>query len=104
MCGVFLKNRNRSEVLYILLGILSVAEVVTDEAWQMEVWAVGIWNIRVRMIGCWPVEMWKWLGGSVGAERKTWGECVNDNMKLLGLQPEWGMFRDMWKDFISGQT
>ena len=34
----------------------------------------------------------------------TWGEHVNDDMKLLGLQPVWAMFRDMWRDFISGQT
>ena len=25
--------------------------------------------------------------------RKTWGECVKDDMKLLGLQSEWAMFR-----------
>jgi hypothetical protein len=24
-------------------------------------------------------------------------------MKLLGLQPEWEIFRDMWKDFIMGK-
>ena len=23
-------------------------------------------------------------------------ECVNDDMKLLGLQPEWAVFRDVW--------
>ena len=32
--------------------------------------------------------------------RKTWRECVNDDMKVLGLQPEWAIFRDMWRDFI----
>ena len=35
--------------------------------------------------------------------RKTWGECVNDDMKLLGLQPEWAVFRNVWRDFILGQ-
>ena len=27
---------------------------------------------------------------------------MNDDMKLLGLQPEWAIFKDMWRDFISG--
>jgi hypothetical protein len=35
-----------------------------------------------------------------GRGRKTWRECVNDNMKLIGLQPEWTISRDMWRDFI----
>ena len=30
--------------------------------------------------------------------RKTLRECVNDDMKLLGLQ--WAIFRDIWRDFI----
>ena len=34
--------------------------------------------------------------------RKTWGECVKDDMKLLGLQSEWTIFRVMWRDFIHG--
>ena len=29
---------------------------------------------------------------------------VNDDMKLLGLQPEWALFRDMWRGFILRQT
>ena len=40
----------------------------------------------------------------VGRGRKTWRERVNDDMKLLGLQLEWEVFRDMWRGFISGQT
>ena len=35
-----------------------------------------------------------------GRSRKTWRECVNDDMKVLGLQPEWAVFRDIWRDFI----
>ena len=27
--------------------------------------------------------------------RMTWGECVKDEMKLLGLQPEWAIFKDV---------
>ena len=29
--------------------------------------------------------------------------CKND-MKELGLQPEWAVFSDMWRGFISRQT
>ena len=36
---------------------------------------------------------------SRGRGRKS----VNDDMKLLGLQLEWVIFRDMWKDFILGK-
>ena len=35
-----------------------------------------------------------------GRNRKTWGECVKDGMKLLGLQTEW----DTCKDFILGKS
>ena len=32
---------------------------------------------------------------------KTWGECVvKDDMKLLGLHPEWAIFSDTWRDLI----
>ena len=27
---------------------------------------------------------------------------MNYDMKLLGLQPEWAIFWDMWRDFICG--
>ena len=35
-----------------------------------------------------------------GRGRKTWREYVNDDMKLLGLQPEWAIFRYMLRYFI----
>ena len=38
----------------------------------------------------------------MGRGRKTWGECVKDDMKLLGLQPERTIFMDVWRDFIYG--
>ena len=57
---------------------------------------LGMWNVRVRMIGCRPVEMWWWQGWDVwilGRGRKTWYEwtwyeCVKDDMKAHGLHPE----------------
>ena len=38
-----------------------------------------------------------------GRGRKTWYECVKDDMKVLGLHAEWAVFRDMWRGFISGR-
>ena len=41
-----------------------------------------------------------------GQGKEDLGEYVNDDiidMKLLGLQPEWAIFRDMWKDLIWGK-
>ena len=51
------------------------------------------------MIACQPVEM---VAGvrCVGRGSKTWRECVKDDMKMLGLQPQWAVFRDVWRDFI----
>ena len=40
----------------------------------------------------------------VGRVWETWRERVKEDMKLLGLQPEWAESRDMWRGFISGQT
>ena len=39
-----------------------------------------------------------------GRKRKTWKECVDKYIKVLGLHPEWAVFRDMWRGFISGRT
>ena len=40
---------------------------------------------------------------SWGRSRKTWEQCVRDDMKLLGLHSEWAIFRDMWRDLIWGK-
>ena len=39
-----------------------------------------------------------------GRGRKTWRECARDDMEELGLHPEWVVFRDMWRDLVSGKT
>ena len=50
------------------------------------------------MIGYRPVERWRWR--CKGRNRKTWKECVEKNIKVLGLHPEWAVFRDVWRDLI----
>ena len=47
-----------------------------------------------------PLELWRWQGRDEGRNRKTWNECVEDLMKVLGLHSEWAVFRDTWMDFI----
>ena len=34
----------------------------------------------------------------------TWYECVKEDMKMFGLHPEWAVFRDMWRGFMSGNN
>ena len=88
-----LKDRKRSVDLYRLLDVLSVDEVVRQG--------------RLRWFG--HVERksgddWVVVAGvrCAGRGRKTWYECVKEDMKVLGLHAEWAVFRDMWRGFISG--
>ena len=37
-----------------------------------------------------------------GRGRKTWGECVDGDMRLLGLKREWAQDRVRWRGLISG--
>ena len=39
-----------------------------------------------------------------GRGRKTWRECVKDDIDELGLHSKWVVFRDMWSSLISGKT
>ena len=53
------------------------------------------------MIGYRPVERWRWQGRDVkGGKGKLVYECVEDDMKVFGLHPEWAVFRDMWRGLI----
>ena len=53
-------------------------------------WVSSLKNMEVAGVKC------------VDRSRKTWGECIKDDMKSLGLQPEWAIFRAMWRDLIWG--
>ena len=35
-----------------------------------------------------------------GRNRKTWKECVDKDIEVLGLHPELAVFRDVWRDLI----
>ena len=100
MCGVSLKDRKRSEDLCNLLGINCVADVVRHGRlrWfgHLERKSVDDWVSACRRL---VVE------GARGQSRsrKTWEQCVKDDMKLLGLHSEWAIFRDVWRDLIWGK-
>ena len=61
--------------------------------WHLERKNVDDWVLPCRSVEVAGVKSW-------GRDRKTWEECVNDDMKLLGLQPEWAIFMDMKKNVI----
>ena len=101
MCGVSLKDRKRSEVLYSLLGVQSVAKVVRRgrlrwfrhvERKKGDDWVSDCRNMVVAGVR------------GVGRGRKTWRECVKEDADELGLHLEWAVFRDVWRGLISGQT
>ena len=97
MCGVSLKDRKRSVDLYSLLSVHSVNEVVRRGRlrWFRHVerksgndWVSACRNVVMAGVRC------------TGRGRKTWYECVKDDMEELGLHAEWAVFRDMWRGFI----
>ena len=77
-------------ILQTILGIQSVADVVRYGRLR---W---FGHLECRSVDDWVSACRKLCGGVKCRGRKIWRECVNKDMKLLGLQPEWAIFRDMW--------
>ena len=40
---------------------------------------------------------------SRGRCRKTWDECVKEDMAVLGLKREWALDRDKWRMIVCGK-
>ena len=87
--------------MYSLLGVRGVANMMRHgrlrwfghlECKSIEDWVLACRNVVMVGVRC------------VGRDRKTWGKCVKDDMKLLRLQPECAMFRDGLRDSIHGAT
>ena len=85
MCGVSLKDKKHSVDLYSLLGV----EVVRHgrlrwfghvERKNGDDWVSACRNVVVAAVRC------------AGRGRKTWRECVKDDMDELGLHSEWVVF------------
>jgi hypothetical protein len=101
MCGVTLKNRIKSEELRNRLGIESVSEIVRRGRlrWfgHVERKPEVDWVKR-----CGRME----IVGKVkaGRTKKTWLQCVNGDMKELGLGVEEAQDRELWRKKIFGKT
>ena len=100
MCGVALKDRKRSEDLLDRLGIESVAVVVrrsrlrwfghvermSEDNWVSACRAIEVEGSRGR-----------------GRGRKTWEECVTEDMRSLGVTREEARDRAVWRSAILGK-
>jgi hypothetical protein len=100
MCGVTLRDKIRSDDLRDRLGIDGVTVVVRRARlrWfgHIERKDVNNWLSACRNIT---------VGGRVGRGRgrKTWRQCVNEDMILCGLNEEMAKDRVAWKNGIRGK-
>ena len=86
--------------LYSLLGVQSVADVVRCGRLR---WFGHLERRRTRDVDDWVSACRRVEVAGARCKRrnrKTWKECVDNDMKVLGLHPEWAVFRDVWRDFI----
>ena len=60
-----------------------------------------MWNVRVEMIGVSACRNVVVAGVRCAGGRKTWRECVKDDMVELGLHPEWAKFMGMKTHFFT---
>jgi len=100
MCGASLKGGISSEDLSRRLGVERVADVVRRgrlrwfghlERKDSTDWTSACRNISVI--------------GSKGRGRgkKTWDECVRQDLTILGLKKEWAQDRTKWRGLIGGK-
>ena len=100
MCGVTLKERVDSVELNSRLGIWSLGELLRRnrlrwfghlERKDSEEWVSAC--RRVEVVG---------VRGR-GRAKKTWDECVRNDLDLLGLRREWAQDRVKWRGLILGK-
>src|SRR6478609_139568 len=101
MCGVTIKDRISTAELRERLGICSVTSFVRRGrlGWFGSVdrksdndWVKSCWSLKVRG------------ERGHGRSRKTWEQCVNENMKELGLKREETLDRNTWYSKLFGGT
>jgi len=99
MCGVKLKDRKSSQVLQDSLGIVGVAERVRRGRlrWfgHVERKSADDWVARCR-------DMVIAGNRGRGRGRKTWMQCVEEDMQVLGLKREDASDRATWRCGILG--
>ena len=81
---------------YSLLGMQSEADVVRRGRLR---W---FGHLERRSVDDWvsACRKGRWQGRDVRGGIGRLGKCVDDDMKVFGLHPEWAVFRDVWRDFI----
>jgi hypothetical protein len=101
MCGASLKDRISSDDLNRRLGVEGVADVVRRgrlrwfghlERKDSKDWTSTCRNLEVAG------------NRGRGRSKKTWGECVRQDLKSLGLQKEWAQDRTKWRGLIAGNV
>ena len=101
MCGVTLKNRITSEELRNRLSFEAVSEIVRRGRlkWfgHLERKADDDWVKK-----CTKMEIVETVDRVRG--RKTWLQCVNSDMKNLGLRVGEAQDRQLWRRKIFGET
>jgi hypothetical protein len=99
MCGVTLKNRISNKEVYSRLNVEEVSDVVRRGRlrWfgHLERKSESDWVSACRYF---DVDGDKQKGRS----RKTWGECVKNDLKHLGLERDWAHDRVRWRGLICG--
>src|SRR5664279_444840 len=99
MCGVTLKNKISSVELYSRIDVEAVSDVVRHGRlrWfgHLERNSPNDWVSACRDLEVDGVKR-------KGRSRKTWGECVRNDMVSLGLKRDWALERVRWRDFICG--
>jgi hypothetical protein len=100
MRGVTLKNKIRSEDLLRSLGVVSVSDVVRRgrlrwfghvERKSDDDWVKGCQNLEIEG------------RAARGRGKKTWFQCVKDDMKDLKLKVEDAKDRQLWRRKIFGE-
>ena len=99
MCGVTLKNRISNKDLNRRLGVEGIADVVRRGRlrWFGHLERKGS-NDWVSVCRNYVVVGKKCRGRG----KKTWGECVRQDLKVFGLKSEWAQDRAEWRGLIRG--
>ena len=100
MCGVTVKARKHSEELLERLGIESIADVVRRSRLR---WFGHVERLNADnwVSACREIQV-EGLRGR-GRGRKTWNECVMEDMRRLRLKREVAQDRAAWRRAISGK-
>ena len=99
MCGVTLRDRVWSKELFSRLGIESISSTVTKSRlrWYGHVQRKDDMDWVKR---CLKYEVSGNIGRGQG--RKTWKECVQNDLKGLNLDPSMAADREPWRRLVPG--